>query len=180
MNPGIKKDISVPDLMAAIFFWFLTASWIVFLFYLSSETGEQSSARSSEALNNVRLIFGEDIFVTEDMLRKLAHVIEFSILTVLSFIAVRFTNKISFIRSYAESPVKLIKSDNEMYIAISLWMSLLTAVVDEYHQLFVDGREGKMRDVLVDAIGIIIVLIVIRIIFTIYLKYIGRNEIRYE
>jgi len=46
--------------------------------------------------------------------------------------------------------------------------------------LFVDGREGSIRDVLIDSIGIVIVLIIIRIIFTIYLRYLGRNEIRYD
>ena len=86
----------------------------------------------------------------------------------------------SITRSYSESPVKLIKSDNEMYIAFSMWLSLLTAVVDEYHQLFVDGRDGSIRDVLIDSIGIIIVLIIIRVVFTFYLYRLGRKEIRYE
>lgn len=174
-----SNDISVPDLIKAIICWILTAGWVVLIFYFSSETGSQSTNRSMSVLKTIQLIFS-NTFITETIVRKVAHVIEFAIMTVLSFITIRYTNKISTARSYAESPVKLIKSDNEMYIAMSLWMSLLTAVVDEYHQLFVDGRDGSMRDVLIDSIGIIIVLIVIRIVFTIYLRYIGKKEIRYE
>ena len=179
MKDRIEKDISIPNLLLAVLFWILTAGWIVLIFYYSSESGTDSTERSLSVLRYIKIVFGESI-ITDVVLRKTAHVIEYSILTVLSFLAVRFTNKTSQIRSYAESPVKLVKSDNEMYIALSLWLSLLTAVTDEYHQLFVDGRDGSIRDVLIDSIGIVIVLIIIRIIFTIYLRYLGRNEIRYD
>ena len=179
MKKPKNKDISVPDLLAAVFFWMLTAAWIVMIFYLSSENGTDSYERSGNALKYLELFFGENV-LTDTLLRKIIHVIEYAVLTIFTFFAARYTNRISFVRSYAESPVKLVKSDNEMYIALTLWMSLLTAVVDEYHQLFVDGRDGSIRDVLIDSIGIIIVLIIIRIIFTIYLRYLGRKEVRYE
>lgn len=180
MKNGIQsKDISLSNLFAAILCWALTAIWVVVIFFLSSENGTASTERSTAALKYIELLFGENI-ITDLVLRKVVHVIEYSVLTVLIFLSARFTNKISFIKSYAESPVKLIKSDNEMYIVITLWMSMLTSVCDEYHQLFIEGRDGNIRDVLIDAIGVVIVLIIIRIIFTIYLKYIGSNEVRYE
>ncbi len=174
-----NTDISIPDLIAALFFWILTVGWIILLFYLSNENGITSTERSNAAVRFIESIFGEGA-VTDIVVRKVAHVVEYSILTVLSFCAVRFTNRISVVKSYAESPVKIIKSDNEMYIAISMWLSLLTAVVDEYHQLFVDGRDGSMKDVVIDSIGIVIVLIIIRIIFSIHLRFIGSKEVRYE
>ena len=174
-----NKDVSIPDLVAAIISWALTVGWIILLFYLSSETGTISTGRSSSVLEFIEMIFGKGV-MSEAVLRKIAHVIEYSILTVLSFLSVRFTNKASITRSYSESPVKLIKSDNEMYIAFSMWLSLLTAVVDEYHQLFVDGRDGSIRDVLIDSVGIVIVLIIIRVVFTFYLYRLGRKELRYD
>ena len=173
------KDISFPDLVAAIIFWSLTVGWIILLFYLSSETGTVSTGRSSSVLEFVEMIFGKGV-MTEAVLRKTAHVLEYAVLTVFSFFSVRFTNRASITRSYSESPVKLIKSDNEMYIAFSMWLSLLTAVVDEYHQLFVDGRDGSIRDVLIDSVGIVIVLIIIRVVFTFYLYRLGRKELRYD
>lgn len=174
-----KHDINIYYLLSSIISWLLTAGWIVVIFYMSSENANDSSARSLGLLKYIEQIFGEEI-MTELMLRKLAHIFEFSILTFLSFLSIRFTNKVSSKISYAESPVKIIKSDNEMYIAISMWLSFLVAVADEYHQLFVDGRSGTIIDVGIDGIGIIVVLIIIRVIFTIYLKQLGAQEIRYE
>ncbi|MBR1797729.1 MAG: VanZ family protein [Clostridiales bacterium] len=179
MRNDPEKDISITNLVAAIFFWLLTAGWIALIFFLSNESGDLSSDRSNAILKTIELLFGEGV-ITDYILRKIAHVLEFSVLTVLTFIAIRFTNKVSEIRSYAESPVKFIKSDNEMYIAISLWLSLLTAVVDEYHQLFVEGRDGSIKDVLIDSIGIFSVLLIIRVGFSIYLRYLGAKEVRYE
>ena len=174
-----NPDISIPDLVAALFFWILTVGWIILLFYLSNENGDTSSERSAAVVKFIESLF-KNAVITELVVRKVAHVTEYSILTILSFCAVRFTNKISVIKSYAESPVKLVKSDNEMYIAISLWLSLLTAVVDEYHQLFVEGRDGSMKDVLIDSIGIVMVLIIFRVVFSIHLRFIGSKEVRYE
>jgi Predicted integral membrane protein len=174
-----KRDISVTYLAAAVISWILLGLWIAFLFFLSSEDGTTSGMRSAKALEAIELLFGREI-VTEYVLRKIVHVIEYMILTVLSFNAIRFTNLISETTSYAESPVKLVKSDNEMYILISMWLSLLTASVDEYHQLFVTGRDGSIRDVLIDSIGIVIILLIIRIVFTINLVSKGRKEYRYE
>ncbi|MBP5180110.1 MAG: VanZ family protein [Clostridiales bacterium] len=174
-----KRDISLTYLVAAIISWILLGTWIAMLFYLSSENGVDSGARSSKALEIVELLFGKEV-ITEYVLRKIAHVLEYMLLTALSFNAIRYTNLISESRSYSESPVKLVKSDNEMYILISMWLSLLTASVDEYHQLFVDGRDGSIRDVLIDAIGVVIMLLIIRIAFTINLVRKGRKEYRYE
>ncbi len=174
-----KRDINITSLIGAIVCWLLTAAWIVCIFFLSSENANESTERSLSLLNIIEQIFGEDI-LTELILRKLAHVLEFSVLTILAFLSIRFTNKVSEYTSYAESPVKIIKSDNEMYIAISMWLSFLVAVADEYHQLFVDGRSGSILDVAIDGIGIIVILIIIRVIFTIYLKQLGAQEVRYE
>ena len=93
--------------------------------------------------------------------------------------AISSTNKISVKTSYAESPMKILKSDNEMNIIFTVWFTILNAIFDEYHQLFVDGRDGSIKDVLIDLIGIVIVLIIIRIAFTIYLKTKGKSEIVY-
>ncbi len=108
-----------------------------------------------------------------------AHSAEFALLTVLSFLALSSTNRISNKTSYAESPVKLLRSDNEMNIIFTLWFTILNAIFDEYHQLFVTGRDGTIIDVLIDLIGIVIVLVIIRVSFSIYMRTKGRTEIVY-
>ena len=110
------------------------------------------------------------MYPDDSVLRTFAHATEFAWLTFLSYMALSSTNKISNKTSYAESPVKLLRSDNEMNIIFTLWFAILNAIFDEYHQLFVIGRDGSIMDVLVDLIGIVLVLIIIRVVFTIYLQ----------
>lgn len=173
-----EKEISLRYLALAVLFWLLTFSWIVVIFYLSNQNANDSSELSHIFLNLLNELFNTTI-QDDSVIRMLAHSSEFAFLTVLSYVALSSTNKISNKTSYAESPVKLMRSDNEMNIIFTLWFTVTNSIVDEYHQLFVTGRAGTILDVLIDLIGIIIILIFIRVIFTIYLKSKGRTEIVY-
>ena len=173
------KEISVRYIIIAAIFWIATIAWIVMIFHFSSQNDVQSTNTSNAVVNLINEIFSVDI---EDatVIRKIAHATEFAILTLFSYIALSSTNKISNKTSYAESPVKLMRSDNEMNIVFTLWFAILNAIFDEYHQLFVSGRDGAIKDVLIDLTGIITVLIIVRIVFTIYLKTKGRSEVVYN
>lgn len=46
-------------------------------------------------------------------------------------------------------------------LLISLIISILYACCDEFHQLFIPGRSGQFKDVIIDTIGIIIMLLII-------------------
>lgn len=172
------KEISLRYCFLAAIFWILTLGWIAVIYKMSSDTGTESSHLSNSILKLIN-----DIFLVEldddTILRTAAHASEFALLTILSYLALSSTNKISKKTSYAESPVKLLRSDNEMNIIFTLWFSIVNAIFDEYHQLFVNGRDGSIVDVLIDLIGIIIVLIIVRVIFTIYMRYKGRTEVVY-
>jgi VanZ family protein len=74
--------------------------------------------------------------------RKMAHISEFA---VLNFLLIRtFSHyKISF----------------KNILIISFSLSFLYAVLDEYHQNFVLGRHGSVKDILIDSLGILIVTI---------------------
>ena len=172
------REISIRYSIIAAIFWVATIAWIVMIFHFSSQNDVQSTNTSNIIVNLFNELFGADI---EDatIIRKVAHATEFAILTLFSYIALSSTNKISNKTSYAESPVKLMRSDNEMNIVFTLWFAILNAIFDEYHQLFVSGRDGTIKDVLIDLSGIVIILIIIRIVFTIYLKTKGRSEVVY-
>ncbi len=71
------------------------------------------------------------------VLRKIAHIVEYLILTVLVWKAL------------------LPRAKGNLLLAVFL-IVLSAAVLDECHQLFVAGREGTLRDVLFDAGGIFI------------------------
>lgn len=177
-NAARDREISIRYSIVAVIFLILTIAWIVMIFHFSNQTGTQSSNTSGAVISLINEFFGIDI-QDATVIRKIAHATEFAILTIFSYIALSSTNKISNKTSYAESPVKLMRSDNEMNIVFTLWFTILNAIFDEYHQLFVEGRDGAIKDVLIDLIGIVIVLIIIRIVFTIYLKTKGRSEIVY-
>ena len=178
INKAHEKEISIRYFILAGFFWILTIFWIIVIFHLSSENANESSDLSHVFLSFINEVFGTELY-DDSILRMVAHASEFALLTLLSYLALSSTNKISNKTSYAESPVKLMRSDNEMNIVFTLWFAILNAIFDEYHQLFVDGRDGSIKDVLIDLIGIIIVLIIIRVAFTIYLKSKGKSEVVY-
>jgi VanZ family protein len=173
-----EKEISLRYVFLAVIFWILTLFWIVVIFSLSNQTATQSSGLSQMFLNFINEILNAN-YDDDSIIRTVAHSTEFALLTVLSYVALSSTNKISNKTSYSESPVKLMRSDNEMNIIFTLWFAVINSIFDEYHQLFVVGRDGTILDVLIDLIGIVIVLILIRVIFTIYLKTKGRTEIVY-
>ena len=177
-NAARDREISIRYSIVAVIFLILTIAWIVMIFHFSNQTGTQSSNTSGALISLINEFFGIEI-QDATVIRKIAHATEFAILTFFSYIALSSTNKISNKTSYAESPVKLMRSDNEMNIVFTLWFTILNAIFDEYHQLFVEGRDGAIKDVLIDLIGIVIVLIIIRIVFTIYLKTKGRSEVVY-
>ncbi|KKS65576.1 MAG: VanZ family protein [Parcubacteria group bacterium GW2011_GWA1_42_7] len=76
--------------------------------------------------------------------RKLAHAGEFSILTFLLF------------RAFRGYDYKFRSA-----LAISVFLSLGYAFLDEFHQLFVPMRMGKLFDVFIDILGIVFAAFVI-------------------
>ncbi len=73
------------------------------------------------------------------LLRKIAHMVEFTILTFLLYRAIKNeTHK------------------TNQAIIYSLIIALFYAFTDEFHQLFVQGRHGSLKDVGIDSIGIFI------------------------
>lgn len=177
-NKAHEKEISLRYLFLAAIFWILTITWIIVIYFLSNQNSNDSSSMSHMIMNIINELLNTNV-EDDSSIRMVAHSSEFALLTVLSYIALSSTNRISSRTSYAESPVKLMRSDNEMNIIFTLWFSVINAIVDEYHQLFIKGRDGTILDVLIDLIGIVIVLILIRVIFTIYLKTKGKTEVVY-
>ena len=73
------------------------------------------------------------------ILRKIAHMTEYLILTWLLSRALR--------ESFALKSVGL--------FIFSVCLSVLYSISDEFHQSFVQGRVGSLRDVLIDSIGVL-------------------------
>ena len=176
-----NREVSVQNLVLTIIFWALSLAWILTIFLLSNVPSEELSELADSVLSQAfhSPKFHLDIGDTS-IISMWGHMVEFGVLTIFAYFAISSTNKISVKTSYAESPIKILKSDNEMNIIFTLWFTILNAIFDEYHQLFISGHTGGVIDLCKDIIGIVVVLLLVRIIFSISLKVRGKKEIRYS
>ena len=139
----------------------LIVLWCSLIFSMSSETADMSAERSKGITNNVSRyllsLFGIEectpqlLGLFKFIVRKTAHVFLYFILAIMSSLFV-YTYKISF----------------ELRYIFSFAFCVLYAVSDEIHQLFVEGRSGSGIDVLIDSIGIVFGILLVRSIYHIY------------
>ncbi len=111
-----------------IFSWILVAVCMAVIFILSAETGSQSEATSDDVI----ALFGLPLSV--DIVRTVAHCLEFAGLAVLVFNALYW-------------------SSERFRPFWSFAISALYAVSDEVHQLFVEGRAFQLKDIFIDSVG---------------------------
>ncbi|OSA75859.1 teicoplanin resistance protein VanZ [Clostridium botulinum] len=116
--------------------------WMVIIFIFSNQPGESSDKNNffvADALTKGKI----DLFKHIDynflnfLIRKAAHITEYFILFMLLYYAFKKT-------FYKNLKIK------------AAIITILYACTDEFHQLFIPGREGKARDVLIDSIGVFI------------------------
>lgn len=135
----------------------LLIAWMVLIFALSAETAEISSGTSGRLITAVVRIFysgfdelsaaeqAEIIGGFQFIVRKTAHFTLYFILGALSFLSVVTYTKIRL----------------TLRAGISALISLLYSISDEIHQLFVSGRSGELRDVLIDFCGAALAIILL-------------------
>ena len=107
--------------------WLSVVSWAALIFYLSA----QASLKT-------------DLGIWDLILRKGAHMVEFAVLCLLLWNAIRQTG-MAFGRS----------------LALADMIALAYAVSDEIHQRYVPGRVSALRDVGFDVAGIVIMSLMI-------------------
>lgn len=162
-----NKDVtvSVKYFALASLFWILSVIWLAIIIYLACEVSVDSTARSLQTVDVLSSVLS--ISVPEDIVRKGAHVAEFGVLSFLFYYSLLFTNRISNDYSFKSTDANLIRSENEYCIVFTIWLSTMVAFVSEYLQLYIEGRSGSVIDVLIDSVGIFVVLLVIRIAFSV-------------
>ena len=120
----------------------LFVSWLILIYLLSAETGDQSGSLSNGILLSIaKLLKISDTKAFVDtfgfFIRKLAHFSEYFILYILTYECFKEYNCPKF-------------------IVVSVLFCVLYASFDEFHQLFVDGRCGQLSDVVIDSSGSIV------------------------
>ena len=127
-----------------IILWILIILWMIIIFLFSSQNSEDSSKLSRGFLRNFILWFlpeniNEDtVDFLEHILRKCAHMAEYAVLGVLISIQLRLYHVF-------EAEWKKIWS--------AVFLVMLYAATDEFHQLFVGGRSGQISDIFIDTCG---------------------------
>ena len=132
--------------------------WMIVIFSFSSADANKSTGTSDKVIttmieikdkitNNETPNNEKEIIVKNSSfyIRKLAHITEYLILGFLMF---------NLLKQY---------SVTNIYYAIGL--SILYSCTDEFHQLFINGRSGSIRDVLIDSIGILIGTYLYKLLF---------------
>ena len=148
------------------------------IFSLSNQDATVSSGTSGNVIRLIAGIFrpgfdnlpaaeqAEIVASLQFIARKSAHFSIYMILGVLSFLAVISYEKLFF----------------ALRLTTSGGICLLYAASDEIHQLFVPGRSGEVRDVMIDfsgaVLGIALSMLVFLLIYRIKKKRTEKNEER--
>ena len=132
--------------------------WMIVIFSFSSADANKSTGTSDKVIttmieikdkitNNETTNNEKEIIVKNSSfyIRKIAHITEYLILGFLTF---------NLLKQY---------SVTNIYYAIGL--SILYSCTDEFHQLFISGRSGSIRDILIDSIGILIGTYLYKLLF---------------
>lgn len=116
--------------------------WMAVIFWFSAQVGDDSQGMSDCIINMLDSIFHTHILqgggVLEEtvsfLVRKAAHMSEYAVLGMLFAAYLKEIGK-------------------KHYVWIALLGVVLYACSDEFHQLFVAGRSGQLKDVCIDTLG---------------------------
>lgn len=129
-----------------IIYWFLLIVWMIGIFIMSNQPAQISDSQSEGVINilsgigiNMNGIFGQ---LTNFIVRKCAHFLEYMVLSLLAFNVFKLYFNIRRV------------------IFVTVAFVFLYACSDEIHQLFVLGREGAFRDVIIDTVGGITLILI--------------------
>jgi len=158
----VKKNMKinlkiVVKIVIKLLAWVPPVIIAIFIFGFSSQNAEQSSGLSSKAATAIVHFAGNSHIVNVNAgneaqfienlqypIRKCAHMTEYMIFTLSVVLALYVWN----VR-------------NKWLYIIAFAVAVIFASTDEFHQLFVSGRSGRVLDVLIDSVGAIIGLLIV-------------------
>ena len=144
-EPSVNTGRSRSALVLCIVFAAMSLLWLCFIFSNSLKSADASSQDSGRLLLFMQKIFPS---MSDHVLRKLAHFIEFAVLGVLASLAIVYRLKLRRLRADDNAPVKLFPA-----VLILAAFGVLCPVIDELLQLFSPGRSTEFLDMLIDFSG---------------------------
>ena len=125
--------------------WFWTAVtvlYVLFIFHNSATVAVESSRQSGRVLTLAKECLAglgmESGWLTEHLIRKTAHFLEYSLYGMLLWKCLQVHGLWGKLR-----------------VVIHLWLTMLVPFVDETIQLFTEGRSGQISDVWLDMSGVL-------------------------
>ncbi len=132
-----------------IFSWLLVILWIIMIFYLSHQPVEKSNSLSKnitkviiETIEKIAPDKEFNLSRINHIVRKNAHFFAYLLLGVLLL-----------------QGLKIIGIEGKKAVLLGIILSIIFAVSDEVHQLYVPGRGGQIKDVIIDSAGAIVGII---------------------
>ena len=128
--------------------WLLVVIWMSTIYYFSNMNSIHSNNISKSAIEKTIEITDKNMDSNVKMrqvntynlpVRKITHFIMYFILSLLIMNALHY-----------------LSINNKIMILLCLLWGFFYACGDEYHQTFILGRTGQIRDVLIDFLGIVI------------------------
>ena len=156
--------------MKKTIFAVLLVLWMAFIFSMSCENAEKSSNTSGQTIRVVLSAVPEfekqpeevKVNIIEELqfiVRKSAHFIGYMILGIL-----------------ASGLILQYENINKKY-PLAFLICVIYAISDEIHQLFVPGRAGQVRDVLIDSAGSFLGIILVMAFVKILIKFNKKHKI---
>ena len=130
--------------------------WLLVIFIFSSQKEEETKKTSDtfDVVINVVVKDEKKRPTAKFLVRKIAHFTEFFILALLL---------LNVIKDYKVIDYK--------WLLFTMIMCILYAMSDEFHQSFVDGRQARVLDIIIDSSGSLFGLIMYKVF-----KFIGKKR----
>jgi VanZ family protein len=138
-----------------IIYGLLIILWMMVIFNFSNSNGISSDSLSRKLINKIVLVYEgitdndvDNEYYMDKLdypVRKFAHFTEYGIL---AFLICEF----------------VLCFDMLYYGIFTILCSFLYAMSDEFHQLFIVGRSGQIKDVFIDTFGAIFVVFIIYLV----------------
>ena len=150
----MKKTACILSFVPAVIWMVLIYSFSAAPAVESSETSDGISYKIVKVMAGLPFLDWEEEELEEKAdtlhvpIRKAAHFSEYALLAVLWVVPLGCTTK-----------------DNKKRMAAALLLCIIYAASDEIHQLFVPGRDGNVKDVIIDSVGAGFGILVWRFLF---------------
>lgn len=130
------------------FWWGVAVLYMAVIFYLSHQPAVHSNELSTSVTEVVIELVGEEAFQPPSTLDQLNHLLRKS------------THFIAYFGLAIVFWMALAKKGFTRYL-LAWGLATLYAFTDEFHQLFVEGRGGQLRDVGIDSSGAALAMLVL-------------------